>query len=84
MKLIPASKRPDISGLHKYSIWLMHDDIPFNRIIYAIDGEVNLRLIFKLRSLAGDIYMQSEEVGRGWYSHLGYDKLYKEFVDKKK
>jgi len=80
MKLIPVSKRPDIRSSYQYSIWLNHDDALTKRIIYAIDGDVNFRLIFKLRSLTGDIYMQSEEIDNSFFCRLEYAKLYKEFV----
>lgn len=82
MKLIYVTNRPSVRSSHQYSIWLNHDDAPINRIIYAIDGDVNFKLLFKLEKLTGDIYIQNKT--EGWWCHLEHDKLYKEFVDKKK
>lgn len=68
---------------YEYSVWLYYDPARCDSRVYGVEGEVDLRLLFKLRTLIGKVYIQSEQ-NDDWWSYLEYDNLYKEFVDKKK
>ena len=84
MKLVLTDNMKNLRDNYEYSVWLYHDAL-YNkdRIIYGIEGKVDFRLIFKLRSILGKLYIQSE-YGDSWWSYLEHDRLYKQFVDKKK
>lgn len=80
MKLVDVTRRPDIRLKHKYSVWLNPVNNQTYRNLYAIDGNINLRLILKILNLSGAFYTQDKECGIGWYRHLAQDALYEEFV----
>ncbi len=86
MKLIHLTKDYSARFKHKYSIWFNPDGPIGERIIYASSCELNFRVLFKLRSISGSLYIQHEAAstlkGNAYLDE--YDKLLRVFVDKKK
>lgn len=82
MKLIPKSIIDNLKGDYSYSIWI-RDEVNYTGR-YAIQDAIDLKLLFKLRTIIGRLYIQSEMPKVLWYCEFEHDKLYEQFVDKKK
>lgn len=83
MKLILVSIFDSLRDVCQYSIWIRSADGIGYSVRYAVHGKVDFRLLFKLQSIYGRIYIQSES-GSTWWCDLEHDNLYKEFVGKHK
>lgn len=84
MKLVKVYSRHSDVRKYTYSIWFNYSmRSKLQHQVYGVIGPINFKLLFKLQTITGDMYMESED-RRYWHSNLEHDKLYKEFVENKR